>query len=130
MLKDGRPITDCGDGHFDAELIDSLSKREQIIVLCWIDKYLCGTHSKSNRYINYGLKHILEKDTGIYVTNNQFKDAMMISGYKPIKSSENEINWEYWLDKHSTALRTDKDGQRTITEENIKQFLLRYPQYA
>lgn len=129
MLKNGKPLTYCGQGHYDSELMDSLPKREQVIVLCWIDKYLCCDRSYSDYYISYGLKHILERDTGIYLTNNQFKDAMLISGYEHTKESEDRINWEYPLYKRSAALLSKRDGDRPITEEDIEHYIFKHPEY-
>lgn len=50
---------------------------------------------------SYGLKHILEHDTGIYLTNNEFKDAMLICGYEPVNPQE--LNWTYCISKKSPA---------------------------
>ena len=44
---------------------------------------------------SYGMKHILHDDTEVYLTNNQFKDAMLLAGYKPV--DPNELNWRYWI---------------------------------
>lgn len=52
---------------------------------------------------SYGLKHILEKDTGLYLTNNEFKDAMLMCGYEPI--NPNELNWYYQISKKSPAFK-------------------------
>ena len=35
----------------------------------------------------------MERDIGLYTTNNQFKHAMLKMGYQPIEI--NELNWEY-----------------------------------
>ena len=40
---------------------------------------------------SYELKHQIERELGIYLTNNQMKDAMLQEGFRPVK--ENEINW-------------------------------------
>jgi hypothetical protein len=33
---------------------------------------------------SYGLKHLYKRETGNYVTNGQFKGAMILYGYDPI----------------------------------------------
>ena len=44
---------------------------------------------------------IFEKDTGLYLTNNEFKDAMLMCGYEPV--NPNELNWNYCISKKSPA---------------------------
>lgn len=93
MIKNGRPYTNEHDsGFIDDELITLLSNEEIATVRKWI-----SDHVKRSKKIypntSYGIKHLLESDTGIYLTNNQFKDAMLLEGYKPI--NPNELNWEY-----------------------------------
>jgi hypothetical protein len=66
----------------------SLPEAEQEALNDWIDyafepddEKLCPNHS-------YSLKHIYEKDTGNYVTNGQFKGAMIKFGYDPVNPRE------------------------------------------
>ena len=129
MLKDGKPSTVHPNGFVDDALIDQLSKRDQIIALRWIDNYLCGGGRTSLRN-SYGLKHILERDTGLYLTNNQFKDAMLRSGYAPTIISANELNWEFVIDNDSPAFDSAKDGQRNIIEDDIQRYILKHPELA
>lgn len=42
---------------------------------------------------SYELKHIMERENGLYVTNGQFKGAMQQAGYNAHDTSE--INWLY-----------------------------------
>ena len=44
-------------------------------------------------YSSYGLKHIFERETNHYISNDDFKKAMLLSGYMPIDSSE--PNWRF-----------------------------------
>lgn len=48
----------------------------------WIDKNL--VHQKNFNYsrTSYGMKHIFSSDTGVYVTNDEFKIAMREMGYE------------------------------------------------
>ena len=50
---------------------------------------------------SYGLKHMLERDTDIYMTNNQFKDAMLACDFLPV--NERELNWHYCISRRSPA---------------------------
>ena len=42
---------------------------------------------------SYSLKHDFERDTGIYVTNGEFKGAMLVVGFTPIDNEE--LNWSF-----------------------------------
>ena len=44
---------------------------------------------------------MLERDTDIYMTNNQFKDAMLACGFLPV--NERELNWHYCISRKSPA---------------------------
>ena len=44
---------------------------------------------------------MLERDTGIYMTNNQFKDAMLACDFLPM--NERELNWHYCISRRSPA---------------------------
>lgn len=46
-----------------------------------------------NRLNSYGLKHVMERETGVYVTNGQFKGAMQAAGYEAFDTED--INWTY-----------------------------------
>ena len=93
MLKNNRPYTD-ENGHIDAALLTDCTPDEIRKIGEWIRKYV--RHSDEEHfYSSYGLKHVLEIDTRIYLTNNQFKDALLLAGFDPI--NPNELNWRYNL---------------------------------
>ena len=56
---------------------------------------------------SYGMKHVLQFRTGIYMTNNQFKEAMLICGFKPVEAEE--LNWWYCVSKKSPICSMQKD---------------------
>jgi len=92
MLVNGRPYSN-ENGHIDNALITDRDEMEINKVMEWIRANI----RKSNRILqgrtSYGLKHVLEHDTGLYLTNNEFKDAMLLAGFKPVNPSE--LNWRY-----------------------------------
>lgn len=98
MIKNGRPYTD-ENGWVDDALITDLTLEEQEIISNWINDYLIPRESVNKELTSYSIKHKLEADTGIYLTNNQFKDAMLMEGYKP--SNPNALNWTFGISKHS-----------------------------
>ena len=57
----------------------------------------------NENHTSYGIKHILERDTGVYVTNNQMKDAMLGCGFEPRKVDE--LNWAFCISEKSPAFR-------------------------
>lgn len=92
MIKNGRPYS-VENGHVDDALITSHSDEEITIVKKWIADNIKPSSEVLENRTSYGLKHILQKDTKIYLTNNEFKDAMLLEGYEPV--DPNELNWEY-----------------------------------
>ena len=86
----------------DAALLADLPAEDQQKVFKWIEDNLLMTEKTPDRYhSSYGLKQTLTRETGVYVTNNQFKDAMLLSGYVPVKV--NELNWHFYLSRKSPA---------------------------
>lgn len=92
MLINNRPYSN-ENGHIDKSLITERSEDAIDMVMEWIR----GNVRRSGRILqgrtSYGLKHLLESDVGIYLTNNEFKDAMLLAGFKPV--NPNELNWRY-----------------------------------
>ena len=100
MICNGRPYSN-ENGYMDAGLITSQPKDVQEEVFKWIKENILPRDTVNPRHTSYGIKHILERDTEIYLTNNEFKDAMMMCGYMP--SDENELNWTYCISEKSPA---------------------------
>lgn len=106
MIKDGRPYT-----HGDTSLITSYPKDVQEKVFHWIRENIKPIKSPNYGRSSYGIKHILQADTNIYLTNNEFKDAMMICGFCPV--NPNDVNWFYRISQKSPAfVRTNSDGKK------------------
>ena len=92
MIRDGRPYSN-ENGFEDGELISERRYDEIRLVDEWIRKNIRRSRSILTGRTSYGLKHILQNDTGIYLTNNAFKDAMLLAGYSPV--DPDELNWRY-----------------------------------
>lgn len=62
-----------------------------------LDEWIKSKFEPSKRiYRNrssYGLKHDFNRDTGIYVTNGEFKGAMLAAGFAT--ENEKELNWHF-----------------------------------
>ena len=94
MLKNNRPYTNENES-IDKALVTDCKEAEIRIVGEWIRENIRPAKEILAGRSSYGLKHVLHQDTGVYLTNNQFKDAMLLAGYKPI--DPNELNWHYCI---------------------------------
>ena len=94
MIRNGRPVTvETDNGVPDKELLYSLSDDDLSCISDWIKDNVRPAESNKSGFSSYGLKHELERDTGIYLTNNQMKHAMLSSGYEPVDPKA--LNWEF-----------------------------------
>lgn len=100
MMINGRPYSN-ENGYIDDSLITSHLQEEIDTVMDWIAEYISPRKTPLYGHTSYGIKHLLERDTRIYLTNNEFKDAMLQAGYKPVEP--NELNWCYCISKKSKA---------------------------
>ena len=92
MMKHGRPYSD-ENGWVDNGLITDRSVEEMEIAMRWIRENILPAEEILPGRTSYGLKHILHHDTKLYLTNNEFKDAMLLSGFEPVNATE--LNWRY-----------------------------------
>ena len=92
MLKNNRPYS-VENGYIDDALITDHSIWEINEVMKWIKENVRRSRKILYGRTSYGIKHKLQHDTGIYLTNNEFKDAMMYMGYYPV--NPDELNWRY-----------------------------------
>lgn len=100
MMRNNRPYTN-ENGWEDDGLITDRPKEEMDMAMAWIADNLRPRKTPLLSRTSYGIKHLLQRDTGLYLTNNEFKDAMLLSGYEPI--DPNELNWHYCISKKSPA---------------------------
>ena len=92
MIRNNRPYS-IENGYIDETLITEKDEATIAAVSEWIKNNIRPAKKILQGHTSYGMKHLLEHDTGIYLTNNEFKDAMMLAGYSPV--SPNELNWRY-----------------------------------
>ena len=100
MIKDGKPCTN-ENGWLDDGLLTDRPKEEQEIALRWIRENIRPRKTPLRERTSYGIKHLLQKDTGLYLSNNEFKHGMLLSGYEP--TDPNELNWHYCISAKSPA---------------------------
>lgn len=92
MIKNGRPYS-IENGSEDAGLITDKSRESAETAMRWIKVHILPASDVLENRTSYGIKHKLQRDTGLYLTNNEFKDAMLLSGFEPV--NPNELNWHY-----------------------------------
>jgi hypothetical protein len=64
-------------------------KRE--LLLRWISRTMYPTATVWRDATSYGLKHAAEDDLGFYISNGEFKGAMLKAGHEPADTRER--NW-------------------------------------
>ena len=94
----------------DMLLVNHKPVEEAMAIIHWIATNLQTRANFNEKHTSYGLKHLLEEDTGIYVTNNEFKDAMLYCNFKP--KDYDALNWVYKISEDSKAFDRYKKGGR------------------
>lgn len=97
-IVNGRSYTDG-----DKRMFTDLTKDQQEKLDAWIDRNICPQKTPNNYRTSYGIKHYAERNLGFYISNNQFKDAMLLYGYKPV--NETELNWHFRISEKSRAFK-------------------------
>jgi hypothetical protein len=72
---------------------DALSPQEKDALQYWIAHAIQAATKVDDDHSSYGLKHEYERETKLYVSNAQFKGAMLIAGYLPIKKGDQ--SWHF-----------------------------------
>ena len=91
----------------DDELLSNQPPEIQAQVLEWIKENLRSRKTPLWERSSYGLKHLLEDETDIYLTNNAFKDAMLQCGFEPCNLDE--LNWCFRISKRSPAFVKERE---------------------
>ena len=104
MIKNGKPYS-IENGYEDAGLICDLEKDEQEEVMHYVKESFIKANRIMHGRTSYGMKHLIQSATNIYMTNNQFKDLMLICGFET--DNVNTLNWEFNVSRKSPAF--DKD---------------------
>ena len=97
-------------GCVDNELLTDEPEAVQVITKIWIEWCITPTKTVNKRTSSYALKHCFERMTGIYLTNNQFKQAMAMCGYLP-HCDCSELNWTYAISSRSACFKSYHKGK-------------------
>lgn len=95
----GNPITYDDYSLFD----DCFTDEKKDKCIAWVHEFMVERKTPNRYHTSYGLKHLLERDTGIYMTNNQFKSLMLKCGHYPV--SDIELNWTYRISEKPLTRR-------------------------
>ena len=87
----------------------NLTKEEQKMVLTWLHYNVFPAKEPLYGHTSYGMKHTLETRTNIYLTNNQFKEAMLLCGFFPVETDK--LNWNFYVKKSSPIFQDQVDGK-------------------
>jgi len=94
-------------GEDKEHFLDMLPEEKQK-VLTWLRYNILPAKTVLEGHSSYGMKHVLESRTKIYMTNNQFKEAMMHCGFYP--AVPDKLNWNFYIKKTSPIFQTQADG--------------------
>ena len=65
----------------------------QAYLLGWIKQHMIEQKQWNRKESSIEMKHRYEDETGYYVTNGQFKGAMLVAGFQP--ENEKKQNWRF-----------------------------------
>lgn len=71
----------------------------------WVRTGFVVIKGENKHHTSYGMKHILEHETGIYLTNNQFKHLMAVCGHAAV--NPDGLNCTYRVGERSPVLKRE-----------------------
>lgn len=99
-----------GRDSWDKAHFRDLKPEDQALAKAWIKYNIIPRKTRLCNHTSYGMKHILEDRTKIYMTNNQFKELMLDCGFNPYDPADN-ANWEFYISKQSPIFQRQTDGK-------------------
>ena len=113
ITDDGDPVSVSGIPayYIDDALLEDIPKRQQKDVLKWIKNNLYERKTPNRAYHSYHLKHLLQWDIGVYLTENQFKDAMLQCGYYPIDRYESSWTFNIGFNDAQKIEKLERQGR-------------------
>lgn len=97
-IINGRAYTDG-----DTALFTDLPEDKQTALIEWIDHNITPRKAPNLKHTSYGLKDFAERSIHYYISNNQFKDAMLRCGYKPVNPTD--LNWSFRISEKSLVFK-------------------------
>lgn len=111
----GYPVTyNSKDKVIDDMLITDLPDVEIAFIVDLVCRLGCSPRELSSQRCgtSYGLKHIVQRGAGMYMSNNQFKSLMVLLQCEPHKEEDyQELNWDCYFIK-KLVRKADQPGKR------------------
>lgn len=112
--NDLRGLNDNGFKKSDQYFIDEFKNHKKIELLrIEIRKYFVKTNTANKFHSSYGLKHILEKHIGEYVSNGELIYAMHLEGFKIYRQDINCL-----FNVRETSIRQLKNSKEILSRLN------------
>jgi hypothetical protein len=92
---------------------ERLAEEEKTALQSWIREALAPSN-EVGPHGSYSLKHILQRLERLYVTNGQFKGAMLIAGYEPVDRRELIWQWCYACDPELWYRSVGRAGRKVV----------------
>ncbi len=82
--------------------VSSLDKDSLIRAINWCKENFISTNTVLKDYTSYDYKQIMESEISVFLTNGQFKGAMLLAGFQ----AENieDLNWAFNISESSPAI--------------------------
>jgi hypothetical protein len=87
----------------DTKLYTDLPLEIQEALIKWITHNIRGRKTANFNHSSYSLKEFAERSVHYYISNNQFKDAMLHCGFKPVNPTA--LNWCYRISEKSLVFK-------------------------
>ena len=132
MIRNGRAYTlktENGLGDECAQITDGATMGcidtagFMSLVFGWIHDHISPANRTYTKSSSYGFKHMVENYTGHYITNNQFKDAMLLCGYHPVKADETNWLFKIKFPKMNEGLDKLQDILTPNQNEELRQWV-------
>jgi len=99
----------------DPAAFDLLPELERQIIAEWVRLALIPSRRTTKPRTSYGLKHDLEADLGLYITNGALKGALLASGYDPTPRTAAAINWAVYAQPSNPCAKRWKWGSYRLS---------------
>jgi hypothetical protein len=93
---------------------DTLSPEAKEALQYWIEHAIKPAKKADDRHSSYGLQHDYQHETTLYISNAQFKGAMLMAGYLP--TDKNEQHWHFKIG----PTYDEKSFSQEATRQNAK----------
>ncbi len=102
---------------------ETLTQTERQVVRYWINHAVAHAKRINPHMTSYGLKHHFEHE-GFYVTNGQFKGAMLLAGYTP--DDIQALNWCFPIRQQVKSIGVHPEQYTWCSQYTLGRFDMEY----